>query len=108
MDLNNRKAIPTKNSKDFLIKLWNYFHSIITILGKDLRVEFRSREMITTLVVFDLLVILIFNFTIELEPAMRLSITPGVLWVTFIFAGSLGLNRSFSGEKDREAWMDCF
>ncbi|HMD81380.1 MAG TPA: heme exporter protein CcmB, partial [Anaerolineales bacterium] len=48
-----------------------------------------------------LLVILIFNFALELDIKTRQSVTAGVLWATFAFAGTLGLNRSMAIEKDR-------
>jgi heme exporter protein B len=38
---------------------------------------------------------------LELDPRTRTSVTAGVLWVTFTFAGTLGLNRSMAVEKDR-------
>jgi heme exporter protein B len=53
------------------------------------------------MLVFSLLVILIFNFALELDAQTRSSVTSGVLWVTFAFAGTLGLNRSMAIEKDR-------
>ena len=55
------------------------------------------------MLVFALLVILIFNFALDLDPATRRdpTITAGVLWVIFVFAGTLGLNRSMAVEKDR-------
>ncbi len=53
------------------------------------------------MLVFSLLVILIFNFALELEPTTRREVTSGVLWTTFAFAGTLGLNRSMASEKDR-------
>ena len=53
------------------------------------------------MLVFSLLVILIFNFALELDISTRESVTSGVLWVTFAFAGTLGLNRSMSVEKDQ-------
>lgn len=53
------------------------------------------------MLVFAILVILIFNFALELDPKTRSTITAGVLWVTFAFAGTLGLNRSMAIEKDR-------
>jgi heme exporter protein B len=53
------------------------------------------------MLVFALLVILIFNFALELDANARASVTAGVLWVTFAFAGTLGLNRSMAMEKDR-------
>jgi heme exporter protein B len=78
-----------------------YLKAIGAIIWKDLAAELRSRELISAMLVFALLVVLIFNFAIELLPNLRLTITPGVLWVTFSFAGTLGLNRSMSIEKDR-------
>jgi heme exporter protein B len=68
---------------------------------KDLASEWRSRELFTSMLVFSLLVILIFNFALELDPKTRTNVTAGVLWVTFTFAGTLGLNRSMAVEKDR-------
>ncbi len=53
------------------------------------------------MLVFALLVILIFNFALELDAKTRATVTSGVLWVTFAFAGTLGLNRSMATEKDR-------
>lgn len=82
---------PTKN---FLKALW-------AVVWKDLTSEWRSREMLTAMFVFALLVILIFNFALELDAQARASVTSGVLWVTFAFAGTLGLNRSMAAEKDR-------
>jgi len=53
------------------------------------------------MLVFALLVIFIFNFALELDAKTRNSVTSGVLWATFAFAGTLGLNRSMAIEKDR-------
>jgi len=78
-----------------------YLKVIGAIVWKDLLAELRSRELISAMLVFALLVILIFNFAIELQPDLRITITPGVLWVTLAFAGTLGLNRSMAVEKDR-------
>jgi heme exporter protein B len=71
------------------------------IVRKDLAAEWRSRELFTSMLIFSLLVILIFNFALELDPKTRTNVTAGVLWVTFTFAGTLGLNRSMAVEKDR-------
>ena len=78
-----------------------YIKAIGAIIWKDLAAELRSRELISAMLVFALLVILIFNFAIELQPDLRSTITPGVLWATFAFSGTLGLNRSMAVEKDR-------
>lgn len=73
----------------------------LAIVQKDLAAEFRSRELLSAMLVFSLLVILIFNFALELDVKVRQSVTAGVLWTTFAFAGTLGLNRSMAVEKDR-------
>ncbi len=78
-----------------------FLRTMGAIVWKDLAAEWRSREMISGMLVFALLVVFIFNFALELSPATRSSVTAGVLWVTFSFAGTLGLNRSMAAEKDR-------
>ncbi len=79
----------------------SFFKAMWAIVWKDLSAELRSREMISAMMIFSLLVILIFNFALDLNPAMQREVTAGVLWVTFTFAGTLGLNRSMAIEKDR-------
>jgi heme exporter protein B len=78
-----------------------YLRAIHAIVWKDVAAELRSRELLSAMLVFALLVILIFNFALELDIRTRESVTAGVLWVTFAFAGTLGLNRSMAVEKDR-------
>lgn len=74
---------------------------ILAIIHKDIIAELRTKEMFSSMFVFALLVIVIFNFAFELRVANVKEVAPGVLWVTFTFAGMLGLNRSFILEKDR-------
>jgi len=73
-----------------------------TIAWKDILGELRTREMVFSMLLFGFLVILIFNFGIE--PGLRdeALVKPGVLWSAFVFAGILGLNRSFSSEKEND------
>ena len=81
--------------------LRNLLRATFAIVRKDLAAEWRSRELFTSMLIFSLLVLLIFNFALELDPRTRTNVTAGVLWVTFTFAGTLGLNRSMAVEKDR-------
>jgi len=78
-----------------------FLRSLTAIVWKDLAAELRSRELLSAMLVFALLVILIFNFALELDARARSSVTAGVLWAIFAFAGTLGLNRSMAMEKDR-------
>lgn len=84
-------------------KQFGFLRALWAVVWKDLAAELRSREMLSAMLVFALLVILIFNFALELNARTRAEpvITAGVLWVTFAFAGTLGLNRSMAMEKDR-------
>ena len=78
-----------------------FLKAMTAVIWKDLAAEWRSREVISAMLVFALLVIFIFNFALQLDAQARAAVTSGVLWVTFIFAGTLGLNRSMAVEKDR-------
>ena len=100
------KSADTRGSLDAasrprLIPKGAYLNSIAAIVWKDLAAEIRSRELLSAMLVFALLVILIFNFALELDAQARATVTSGVLWVIFAFAGTLGLNRSMAMEKDR-------
>ncbi len=78
-----------------------FLKAMLAVVWKDLAAEWRSREILTAMLVFSILVILIFNFALELDAQARATVTAGVLWVTFVFAGTIGLNRSMAVEKDR-------
>ena len=79
----------------------SYLRAVGAVIWKDLTAELRSRELLGAMLVFGLLVILIFNFALELDVRTRQSVTAGVLWVTFAFAGTLGLNRAMAVERER-------
>jgi len=72
----------------------------LSILRKDLRMEFRSKESILAMWIFSLLIFVIFNFTFEVSRLVMLEIAPGLLWVAFVFSGMFGLNQSFALEKE--------
>ena len=80
----------------------NYLKKVAAIIAKDIAAELRTREMLSSMGVFAILVIIVFNFALELtERQIVETATPGALWVTIIFAGMLGLNRSLSVELDK-------
>lgn len=69
---------------------------------KDFLVEWRTKEIFTAISFFSLLVVIIFNFAFEPGSAILKENGAGILWVSFTFAGILGLNRSFLMEKEGE------
>ncbi len=75
----------------------------MAILRKDLIRELRTREMIISMILFVLLAMVIFHYAFSVRQDVDLTyFTGGMLWVTFIFAMLLGLNRSFAQEKDEQ------
>ncbi len=75
--------------------------ALAAVLWKDLLAELRSREVLSAMAVFALLTVVIFNFALELRTDRATLVAPGLVWVTILFAGNLGLNRSLAVEKDR-------
>jgi len=73
---------------------------IVAIIHKDVAIEFRNKESISSMLWFGLLVLVIFSFSFDSSGAEN--IRPGLLWVAFSFAGILGLNRSLSMESDND------
>jgi len=73
----------------------------LAIAGKDLRMELRSRERLVAMGVFAVLVAVVFAFS--LDPTVRaLTVAGAMLWVTVLFAGMLGLSRSFALEREED------
>jgi heme exporter protein B len=78
-----------------------FLAAVFAIAGKDLRAELRSRQLISAVALFALLATMVFYYTLESRPDVRIAALPAVLWVIIVFAGTLGLNRSLAQELDR-------
>jgi len=72
------------------------------LLGKELRTEFRSRELLTTTVVFILMVVVLFSFTFDPTSADSRRFGAGLLWLAFLFAASLMLQPCFLREQTND------
>ncbi len=77
----------------------------MAIVWKDFVTEFKTRELFSAMFIFALLVILIFIFSVNLSIVKASEVGPGILWVAFLFSGTLGLNRSFVLEKENGCLM---
>lgn len=79
-------------------------NTALAILWKDLVSEWRSRDRVIAMLLFSLLVVVVFHFA--LPSGTRVAIeqnAPGLLWVAYIFAAIIGLNRSFALELENDA-----
>jgi len=69
------------------------------LLGKEVRTEFRSRELLSTTMVFVLIVVVVFSFTFDPTSTESRRFGPGLLWMAFLFAASLMLQPCFLREQ---------
>ena len=79
----------------------HFLQPVLVLLWKDILLEFRSREMIVSVVVFGLLVVVIFNFALSAAAGQVATLAPGIIWVAYAFAGTLAMNRSFVREQEQ-------
>ncbi|MBM4430408.1 MAG: hypothetical protein FJ026_08705 [Chloroflexi bacterium] len=77
-----------------------FLGKVCTIVWKDVLAELRTRELLSSMFVFTLLLLVIFNVSFDLRIDNVAAVAPGVLWVTFAFAGTLELNRSLASEVE--------
>ena len=74
----------------------------LIIAGKDLRAEAKSKQVLPTMLVFAALVIVVFSFAFDPNKESTKELIPGLIWIISIFAGILGLNRSFVSEQKND------
>ncbi|HNR67868.1 MAG TPA: heme exporter protein CcmB [bacterium] len=70
------------------------------LIGKDLRIESRGKDLLLTMTMFSLTLIVVFNFTFDAESAQAYLVAPGILWAAIAFASSTGMNRTFNREQE--------
>lgn len=78
----------------------SYWRVASAIFLKDIKLELRTRETIPTLLLFSILVTFMFNFTFDPSPQAMTLVGPGIVWVSYLFTGILGLNRSLALENE--------
>jgi heme exporter protein B len=77
-----------------------FIQQIAAVLIKDLKSEWRTREIFTSMFVFSVLVVVVFNFAIGADSELVRRVAPGVLWVALLFATVLGLQRAAQMEHE--------
>ena len=74
-----------------------------TLLRKDLEQEFRTKEMLTSMGIYALLVLVVYGAALAQTTSTLdvLQMSGGLLWALIVFTSLLGLNRSFAHEKEQ-------
>jgi len=79
----------------------NPFRVAMAVARKDLRSEWRTRELVPALAQFIILALLIANFGFQINSDNAASIVPGVMWLALIFAGLVAFGRTFAAEREQ-------
>jgi len=72
----------------------------IWLLWKDLLLELRRRESILAMFFFGTLLLFVFHFAFEIQAEKVAELAPGLLWLAFLFTGTLGLTQLFQAERE--------
>ena len=70
------------------------------LLGKDLLLELRRRDSLLTMFFFGTLLLFVFHFAFDMAPDKVTELAPALLWLAFLFTGTLGLAQLFQAERD--------
>jgi len=77
-----------------------FLQQVLALLAKDLKTEWRTREIFTSMFVFAVLVIVVFNFAIGADTELIRQVASGVIWIALSFASVLGLQRTGQMESE--------
>src|SRR5439155_89237 len=73
----------------------------IAVARKDLKSEWRTRELVPALAQFVVLALLIGNFGFQVDTHNASVIAPGILWLALVFAGLVAFGRTFAAEREQ-------
>ena len=80
-----------------------FLQQVLALLAKDLKTEWRTREIFTSMFVFAVLVIVVFNFAIGADTELIRQVASGVIWIALSFASVLGLQRTGQMESEEDS-----
>ena len=74
-------------------------------VSKDLRLEWRSRDVFNSMMFFALVVVVVFSFSFEKEDSRP--VMGGLIWIAFLFSTTMALNQSWAREL-RNGVLDAY
>ena len=76
-------------------------HTWLIMIWKDILLEFRTKDIIISVLVFGVLLAIVFNFALNINPQQISEIAAGIIWVSFAFSGILIMSRTFVREQEQ-------
>ena len=76
-------------------------HPWLIIIWKDILLEFRAKDITISVLVFGVLLAIVFNFALNINPQQISEIAAGIIWVSFAFSGILIMSRTFVREQEQ-------
>lgn len=76
--------------------------SIVYLAIRDLKIEFRKKHEIFSILTFSLVSILIFSFSIDPFSKYANEVIPALIWFIILFSGIFGFSTTFTRERDQE------
>ena len=73
------------------------------IVAKDLRIEMRSRILLSQVLPFGAIVVLLFAFALDPDRGVLARVAPGLFWITVLLAALLAIGRAYSIEQEHGA-----
>ena len=83
--------------KEFVSVVW-------AVVWKDLRIEGRTRQIISIMVMFSVATVIMFNFALGFSLDAARGVATGLLWAIVLLAATLGLNRSLSLDRENRVF----
>jgi heme exporter protein B len=81
-----------------------FWSAVWTIARKDFRIEQRTRQTVSVMIMFSLVTVIMFNFALGSNLGAARELSTGLLWATILLAGTLGLNRSLAIERENQTF----
>jgi heme exporter protein B len=99
-----KAAAPAPASPPVTPSTPSFLAQALRIAGKDLRIEWRSREILATMTFLAVVVVLIFSFAFVVGDARPPApVVSGIVWIAVVVSGTVGLGRTFDREREGEA-----
>lgn len=83
----------------------NSLRILVWLIWKDIRIEFRARQLIVSTLAFGVLLLLVMGIALNTAPDLPTDWSAGLLWMILFFTTSLSMNRHDLKERELGGWL---